>query len=237
MRIASYNLRKCVGLDRRRDPGRSLQVINALHADIVALQEADRRLGARPAALSARLIAENSDMRAVPTGRDGPSLGWHGNAILLRKGLTAGPAVPIDLPGTEPRGALSLWVEGELRIVATHLGLLRRDRRRQLAAIVSAVAGDAPRTVVLGDFNEWSGTRGLEPLRESFDICAPGNSFHAARPVATLDRIALGTQLELVDAGVCDTRLSRIASDHLPVWADVALGRARPSRARGRPEG
>ncbi|MGB0968912.1 MAG: endonuclease/exonuclease/phosphatase family protein, partial [Halocynthiibacter sp.] len=51
LRIASYNIRKCIGLDRRRDPHRTAGVIQALRADIVLLQEADKRLGARPAAL------------------------------------------------------------------------------------------------------------------------------------------------------------------------------------------
>ena len=50
LRIASYNIRKAKGLDRRRDPGRILRVLNGLDADVIALQEADRRLGARPSA-------------------------------------------------------------------------------------------------------------------------------------------------------------------------------------------
>ena len=49
LRLASYNIRKCIGLDRRRDPGRILRVINGLEADVVVLQEADRRMGPRRA--------------------------------------------------------------------------------------------------------------------------------------------------------------------------------------------
>jgi endonuclease/exonuclease/phosphatase family metal-dependent hydrolase len=75
----------------------------------------------------------------------------------------------------------------------------------------------------LGDFNEWSRTGGLAPLKDAFDIIAPGKSFHASRPIAALDRIALDASLELRDAGVVETDLSRRASDHLPIWADVAM--------------
>ena len=51
MRIASYNIRKARGLDQRHDPGRIVDVINGIGADVVALQEADFRLGDRPAAV------------------------------------------------------------------------------------------------------------------------------------------------------------------------------------------
>ncbi|MBD3677659.1 MAG: endonuclease/exonuclease/phosphatase family protein [Rhodobacteraceae bacterium] len=219
-RLASYNIRKCRGLDRRRRPGRILDILNDIGADIIALQEADRRLGARPAALPARMIEQETDFQAVPLARNHVSLGWHGNAVLVKKGIEARNFRHIHLPGFEPRGAVALDV-GDLTVVAVHLGLRRRDRLTQLAHIRDEV-GAARRTVILGDFNEWSPRRGMEPLEDHYAIHAPGRSFHAARPVAALDRFALGSDLELRDAGVIETKLSRIASDHLPVWADVS---------------
>lgn len=220
LRLASYNIRKCIGLDRRRDPGRVLDVINGIDADVVVLQEADKRLGARPAALPRRMLETHSDFVAVEMDETGLSLGFHGNAVLVRRGLTACHVQRITLPGAEPRGAVSVELGGALRIVAVHLGLLRRDRRRQLAAIRAALPGDMP-TAILGDFNEWSAAKGLEALECGFAVHAPGRSFHAARPVAALDRVALSDGLELRDAGVVETRLSRRASDHLPVWVDI----------------
>jgi endonuclease/exonuclease/phosphatase family metal-dependent hydrolase len=77
-------------------------------------------------------------------------------------------------------------------------------------------------TIVLGDFNEWSNEHGLEPL-VGFDVHAPGRTFHSARPVAALDRIAINEQVDLRDAAVVETRLTRVASDHLPVWAKVKI--------------
>jgi endonuclease/exonuclease/phosphatase family metal-dependent hydrolase len=221
LRLASYNIRKCVGLDRRRRPTRIIDILNSLDADMIALQEADRRLGDRPAALPARLIEDETDFHAVQISNDGPSIGWHGNAVLVRKDINVTNVEIIELPGTEPRGALAVELE-DLTIVATHFGLLRRDRRRQQAAILSAVNGAASSTVILGDFNEWSHTRGLEPLCEAYTIHSPGRSYHAARPVAALDRLALGTDVTLTDAGVVETPRTRIASDHLPIWADIS---------------
>ncbi len=235
IRIASYNLRKCVGTDRRRDPGRIIAVLNALKADVIALQEADRRLGARPAALPAEMIARETDMISL-SAEDGPSLGWHGNALLVRKGLEAGPMITLDLPGTEPRGAVAARING-LLFVGVHLGLMRRDRRRQLGAILKRLAPLGGPSLIAGDFNEWSLTgRGLEPLAREFTIISPGLSFHSAHPVAPLDRFALGPAIRLKRAGVLETPLSRRASDHLPIWAELQhLPDALPAPAKGAP--
>ncbi len=222
IRIASYNVHKCVGLDGRRRPGRIIEVLNSLAADIVVLQEADRRLGERPAAIPARLIEEETDFRNLEISNSGPSIGWHGNAILVRKTMSASSVEQIELPGTEPRGALGVRVAG-LHLIATHLGLLRSDRRAQLTAIRDHLNGATTPAVILGDFNEWTRSRGLEPLAEMFNVHSPGRSFHAARPIAALDRIATSNGLELRGAGVVESRIAKVASDHLPIWADIEI--------------
>ena len=226
LRLATWNIRKCIGLDRRRDPHRTARVIASLKADIVALQEADKRLGRRPAALSEELIEAETGLRAVDAGGHEPSVGWHGNAVLLSPRVELERRFALHLPGLEPRGALILDLQADdrpIRLVAVHLGLLRQYRRAQLARIRTRLDAmpDRP-TVVLGDFNEWSDQRGLEPL-SGFEVHAPGKSFHAARPVASLDRIALNGGLALHGAGVARTRETRVASDHLPIWAEVGF--------------
>jgi endonuclease/exonuclease/phosphatase family metal-dependent hydrolase len=222
LRIASYNVRKARGLDQRRDPERIVAVIKSLGAQIVVLQEADRRLGERPAALSARLIEAETDFRVVPVACNAASLGWHGNAVLLHRSLTARSVSRIVLPGLEPRGAVRVEIEGGLTVVATHLGLLRHSRRRQLATIADALS-DTPRSVIAGDFNEWRSDRGFEPLAARYAMLSPGRSFHAARPVAALDRLAHTRDLVVTRAGVDVSGLARRASDHLPIWADLAF--------------
>lgn len=221
LRLASYNLRKCKGTDGKRAPGRVLDVINSLEADVIALQEADLRLGPRPAALPSRMIDTHTEFTALPVNTSPVSVGWHGNAILVRKGALVETVHRFDLPGLEPRGSVAVDLPN-LRVVGVHLGLLRSSRQKQLHAIRAHLAklDDRP-TVILGDFNEWSRTQGLDPLRDAFDIHAPGRSFHASRPMAALDRIAFTPALEMRDAGVAETVLSRQASDHLPIWADL----------------
>ncbi|MFV0360153.1 endonuclease/exonuclease/phosphatase family protein [Tropicimonas sp.] len=226
LRLASYNIQKAVGVDFRRDPMRVLDVVNTLGADVVALQEVDKRFGERRSVLCREYIETETDFRIAPLSQNEVSLGWHGNAVLVHRDLEINDTFHLDLPGLEPRGAVRVDIEtgaGPLSLVGAHLGLVRYYRRLQLATI-RAYMGDAPeRVAVLGDFNEWSADRGLEPLAPDFDVISPGKSFHAARPVAGLDRVALGRDLELVDAGVEEGPLASRASDHLPVWADVTL--------------
>ena len=227
LRLASYNIRKAVGLDWRRDPLRSLRVIGRMGADVVALQEADKRLGPRHAALNPALIEREMDLRLVPLALSPVSLGWHGNAILVRDGIEVLGHDHIALPGIEPRGAVVVHLgtpAGDLTVVGVHLGLRRNCRILQFAAILRALKPEVlQRTVIMGDFNEWSDTRGVDGLTGNFDVIRPGRSFHASRPVACLDRFALGPAVTLMKAGVERRGEALQASDHLPVWAEIRL--------------
>lgn len=232
LRLASYNIQKAVGVDFRRDPMRIMEVVNALQADVVALQEVDKRLGERPSVLCRHYIATETDFQIAPLSFNEVSLGWHGNAVLVRKGIEIEAVERIDLPGLEPRGAVRVDVEtgvGRLSLVGAHLGLVRYSRRLQLERIRAHLGESHHRSVVMGDFNEWSEDRGLEPLEPDFHLVSPGNSFHAARPIAGLDRFALGSEIGLRDAGVEEGPLASWASDHLPIWGDVEIARETPS--------
>lgn len=224
LRVASYNIRKARGLDQRYDPHRIMSVINRLDADVIAIQEADHRLGERPAALERDLIERESDFEVVPVANNEISVGWHGNAVLVRKGMRATSVKRIELPGFEPRGAVKVDVDAgsgsPISVVATHLGLLRQSRRRQLSVIAQEM-NEVGRSVILGDFNEWSQKRGLEALDDRYEVHSPGRSFHAARPIAALDRVAVCDTAVLEDAGVDESETARQASDHLPIWADL----------------
>lgn len=231
LRVASYNIRKAVGLDRRRDPERILTVLKEIGADIVALQEADRRFGPRHSCLPLAMIDDHGVYKPVPLDTRPDSIGWHGNALLVRKDIAITAAAIVPLPTLEPRGAIraDLSVDGHtLRVVGMHLdisGIRRRQQVRAIMAHVGACAPDCP-TILMGDLNEWSPSGGA--LREfaACTVLAPGRSFHSSRPMAMLDRIILSGRLEQQGCGVHHSALSAKASDHLPVWADVRLGSA-----------
>jgi len=225
--FASYNIHKCVGVDRRFDPGRVAQVISEIGADVIALQEADRRFGARVSALPPHMIEERSGYKPVPfDGRHG-SLGWHGNAMLVGKDVEVTNSELVHLPSLEPRGAIlaDLEVHGErLRVVGMHLDLSGLWRRRQAHAILAHLAAreDHPPTVLMGDLNEWSARGGC--LRDFAHHCRfadCGKSFHSRHPVARLDRIMVMPGLSILASGTHHSATARKASDHLPIWAEL----------------
>ncbi len=227
MKVASYNMRKSIGTDRRRKPERTLQVLCEIDADIVALQEADRRFGARAAVMSGHLLAEHSDYKAIPFGARAASIGWHGNSILVRKDAQVLDCEQIHLPALEPRGAVMADVRLNgvvFRIVGMHLDLSGLWRRRQAHAIITHLQSSTNQypTVLMGDLNDWTANSGcLKDFAQHFAFAATGRSFHARRPVARLDRIMASPDLSFTDAGVHDSPASRTASDHLPVWATL----------------
>jgi endonuclease/exonuclease/phosphatase family metal-dependent hydrolase len=227
--VASYNMHKAVGTDRRRRPDRTLDVLNELGADVVALQEADRRFGARLSALPLDLIEQHSDYKPVPFDTRSGSLGWHGNALLVRKSVEVVDRELVHLPSLEPRGAVlaDLRLDGRvLRVVGMHLDLSGLWRRRQAHAILAHLAarpGDPP-SVMMGDLNEWSARGGcLRDFGRHHRFADCGRSFHARRPIAQLDRIMVSEGIEIVACGAVHSATARRASDHLPIWASLKL--------------
>lgn len=229
LKVASYNIRKAVGLDWRRKPARVLGVLNEIGADVVALQEVDRRFGSRITALDPELIERETDYQALRFSHRPQSLGYHGNVVLARKSIRVVEARPMALPHLEPRGAAVADLERDgvrLRIVGMHLGLTRKWRQLQTESIVAelrALEGNMP-TILMGDMNEPDLKSGvLRAFEQRHTIAACGPSFHASMPVFTLDRIIVTEDIAIAESGVHLTALSREASDHLPIWAKVTL--------------
>lgn len=226
--IASYNVHKCVGTDGRFSPGRIAEVVAELDADIIALQEADERLGARQGLLDLAALERETDLVPVHRPANGRSHGWHGNLMLARRGLVRNVST-VRLPGLEPRGALivDLEISGVvLRVVAAHFGLLRRSRSQQANALVEATADASFPTVLLGDLNEWRvSTRSslLELMPHFGPIHAVLPSFPSRFPLLALDRILARPPSLISSIEVHQSPLARVASDHLPIKATLNL--------------
>ena len=225
LKLLSWNIRKAVGLDWRRDPARVWSVIEGLAPDVAFLQEADKRLGRRPAALPPALVRA-AGYAPIDADPDTPSIGWHGNALLVRRPFELLDVRRIALPGLEPRGALRarLRLHGcEVTVVSAHLGLRRRDRAPQLARILGALGDEGCPVMVAGDFNEFSRDPCAMPLPEGWAMTIPGASFHASMPRLALDRFVTGPGVRLHEARVIPPRQARRASDHLPIAATAEL--------------
>lgn len=226
--FASYNIHKAVGLDRRRDPDRILAILREIDADVIALQEADRRFGERNTVLPREAI-HHAGYRPVPLSMKPGSLGWHGNALLVRRNIELVAAAPVPLPVLEPRGAIraDLRIEGHcVRVVGMHLDLSGLRRRHQVRCVLAHAAGcaDAMPTVLMGDMNEWAVHGGcFREFGAEWRVLAPGRSFPSRRPVAALDRIIVSGECEVLGTGVHHSALSAVGSDHLPVFASLRL--------------
>lgn len=232
IKVASYNIRKSIGTDRRRLPDRIMQILAEVDADVVALQEVDRRFGQRATTLSPELIVDFTNYMPVRFGIREQSLGWHGNVLLVRKGIEVHNPQRIDLPAFEPRGAVLADVViggATLRIVGMHLGLLGNSRMKQAEAIVAhleKLENHMP-TVIMGDLNQWAESgKSLVAFARHHNVIPLGPSFHSRRPMLQLDRIITSRDFRLEAAGVHRSALARTGSDHLPVWATLSLGHA-----------
>ncbi|WP_298198633.1 endonuclease/exonuclease/phosphatase family protein [Novosphingobium sp.] len=228
--FASYNIHKAVGLDRRRDPDRILAVLREIDADVIALQEADLRFGPRTSVIPRQTLDDYTPWRAVPLNQRPDSIGWHGNALLVRRGIEVVDAAIVPLPTLEPRGAVraDLLAGGRrVRVIGMHLDLSGLRRRQQLRTLLGHV-GSCPQpcpAVLMGDFNEWSRHGGS--LREfagpDWQVLTPGRSFPSRRPIAMLDRIVASGEWQTLESRVHHSALAARASDHLPVTARLGL--------------
>ena len=226
--VASYNIHKAVGVDRRRDPERIVAVLREIDADLIALQEADLRLGERASVLPKALL-DDTPWRVVPVAKRPRSIGWHGNALLVRRTMQVESGEALDLPTLEPRGAACgmIVIEGRpIRFIGTHLdlsGLRRRDQVRSLLTFVRECEGDCP-TVIAGDFNQWGRSTGaMREFGDRWTLITPGASFPSRKPIARLDRLVASDHFHVVESGTHQTTLSAIASDHLPIKATLKL--------------
>jgi endonuclease/exonuclease/phosphatase family metal-dependent hydrolase len=228
IRVVSWNIRKAVGLDWKRAPERILDVIASLKADIVLLQESDKRLAPRRPALPLDMVAQ-AGWTAIDADPLTPSIGHHGNAILLGQGFSFSRLHTMDLPGLEPRGGVLAAISGanvNFTIGSLHLGLRQKDRIRQMAHTLDAVRSFGGPAILGGDFNEWRGRDKdkLVPHDAPWHEIAPGPTFHTARPRLTRDRFVVDTGIKVLDMGVVPAGDMNRASDHLPIWADLKFG-------------
>ena len=235
MKVASYNIHKCRGVDGFVKPERIVAVVKEIGADLVALQEVDHRIGTRTGLLNPALIESETGLKLLVQSDIVDGHGWHGNALLVRGEPLHYHRSRIHLPGIEPRGAVFAELdfgEGRFRVIAVHLGLLRRSRMMQAKALLDAFLGMTPMpTIMLGDFNEWRRVRRsalavLEPVFGSLPVVS---SFPSRLPLLPMDRILDWPPGLITQFAVHNTPLAKLASDHLPLVADVNLNCVMPA--------
>ena len=223
VRIASYNVHRAIGVDGRFEPARIRDVLNEIDADIYALQEVEAHDSGDD---MLRWLAQETGYTALA----GTTLirhdGHFGNGILTRLPVESHHLVDLSWRGREPRGAIAadMKVNGSgLRVVATHLGLRPAERRDQVQRLIKLFT-DAPRErgVLLGDVNEWFlWGRPLRKLHRYFTRTPWVATFPSPLPVLALDRLWTHPRSMLRKVHRHSSKLSRVASDHLPLVATL----------------
>jgi endonuclease/exonuclease/phosphatase family metal-dependent hydrolase len=242
VRIATYNVHKCRGMDRRVRPDRIAGILRELNADVIALQEvigADDSGGheSPPERNQSRYIADRLDGYCCYFGKNRRIRGApYGNAILSRLPVRFTRNYDLSSGIRERRGCLRADVEvgdSSLHIFNVHLGTGFIERRRQARLLLSdsilrRVDLQGP-SVVVGDFNEWTkglATRLMATHYDSIDMRLFGSgtrTYPGMFPVFHLDHFYFDRRLQLKDFQLCRSRACLVASDHLPMVADFRL--------------
>jgi endonuclease/exonuclease/phosphatase family metal-dependent hydrolase len=215
-------------MDRRVDVERVSRVVEALNADVVALQEI---LHGEDSASQVRIIAERTGY-SYAFGENRMHRGApYGNATLSRLSIANQENYDITWRKRERRGCLRTDVKlgsGKvLHVFNVHLGTSFFERPHQARSMMSTVLarseGLAGPRIVVGDFNEW--TRGVATMLmhgefESVDAKAMKRSYPGILPLFRLDHFYFDRHLKLTKFAIVRTPLAKIASDHLPLVAD-----------------
>jgi endonuclease/exonuclease/phosphatase family metal-dependent hydrolase len=226
LRALTWNIHACVGADGRHDMARVGAAVSALAPDIAAFQEVDSR---RPAPGAGR-VYDTLRAQVGDHGHDAWSIsssdGHYGQILASRFPMEDRQVHDISVAGREPRKVMTARIRlpaARLRVVATHLGLSRHERRQQVAALRQIVAADRSEPLLLlGDFNEWF--RPHHTQRDLFALVGAWTrhaSFPARLPLFALDRICCRPGGLLARSRAVHE--AHAASDHLPVLAELAL--------------
>ncbi|MEJ1937792.1 endonuclease/exonuclease/phosphatase family protein, partial [Nostoc sp. NIES-2111] len=150
VRILTYNVHRCLGIDGILSPARIAEVIAGTQPDIVLLQELDVRRKRSGRVDQAAEIAAHLGMRLHFHPALTAMEEEYGDAILTShpSRLVKAGALP-GLAGRklEPRGALwaAIRIAGaELDVVCTHLGLRGRERLAQAGGPTGAEGPGSP---------------------------------------------------------------------------------------------
>jgi len=237
LRIATYNIHKCVGIDRKYSPERIAEVLREIDADVVAMQEVlcssksrDRDHQAEYIANELRMDYRFGENRKIKGGD-------YGNVILSRLPIGSAENYDISNHKNEPRGCLraEISVNGgqPLHFVNIHMGTSYFERRKQVHRLLAAHVLDDPklkgRRIITGDFNEWTSGLTTRLFKESFRSVdakihlGTSRTFPGILPIMHLDHVYFDESFRLVNAYLHKTRTSLIASDHLPVVAEFEV--------------
>jgi endonuclease/exonuclease/phosphatase family metal-dependent hydrolase len=232
LRIVTYNVHKCRGLDGRTHPGRVASVLERLKPDMVALQEvigAGTHRKGQEEEISDHL-GMVSMLAPARTLRGHP----YGNALLSRLPIKYHGTYDLTEAGREPRflQRADISLQGHrIHIYNVHLGTSRKERTRQTWKLIHFLSDPAVRgpKILLGDFNEWRKGPATELLAESFQsldlfpFLRWRRTYPGILPIFHVDHIYYQGQVEIIKVTVPRTLTTFVASDHMPILVELQI--------------
>jgi endonuclease/exonuclease/phosphatase family metal-dependent hydrolase len=232
LRIVTYNVHKCRGLDGMMDIARIASVLKPLKADIIALQEV---IGP-----SLRSPGQEEDLalrlRMIPLFAPARSYRGHlyGNAVLSRLPVTKHILCDLSVPGHEARlcQKAEVTLEGHtINFYNVHLGTSEAERSRQARKLVSRITDENIRgpKILVGDFNEWKKGKATHYLNEKLkgiDLTTHlmwRKTYPGMLPIFHLDNLYYSGNVEVVKIHVPRGWRALMASDHLPMLAELRI--------------
>ena len=239
LRIVTYNIHKCRGMDARVRPDRVAAVLKEIKPDIVALQEVVRGTGAALGADQAGYLADSLDMHLAFGENRKYRQAPYGNAILSRLPIEDAMNYEITASWREKRGCLRADIKMKngrlLRLFNAHMSTGYLERRKQVTMMVGKQMLGNPEfedsRILVGDFNEWTKgltTKLLSTHMQAVDLkkfLKKKKSYPGVMPFLHLDHIYFDKFVSLTHFEVFNTKESRLASDHLPMVADFEVTR------------
>ncbi|HWP44523.1 MAG TPA: endonuclease/exonuclease/phosphatase family protein [Blastocatellia bacterium] len=243
VKVVTYNIHRCHGLDRKVRPSRIVEVLREINADIIALQEVVCVEGGQREHDQARYIADELGMHFCLGENRKHWGGAYGNVVLSRFRVREWTNYDLSVSGREPRGCLRADVEVSpdrvLHIFNVHLGTALLERRHQGRKLINEAILNNNRLegarIMLGDFNEWTRgltTRLLNAHLKSADIRAHlrrSKTYPGVLPFLHLDHIYFDEHLEVERLSLHKSRTALVASDHLPLVAEFKFNGNKPN--------
>ena len=236
LKVATYNIHKCVGIDRKYSPERIVDVIRELDADIVALQEVLCHSQLHRRDHQAEFIAEELGMEYRLGENRQLNGGNYGNAVLSRFPIGSHENYDISVKKYEPRGCLrtDISINGRsVHFINVHMGTSFFERRKQVHKMLAEHVLDHPEFVgnriVAGDFNEWINGVTTQLFRSNFNSVDPrlhlgrARTFPGILPLVHLDNVYFDESFRLRNATLHRSRKALVASDHLPIVAEFEI--------------
>ncbi|MDO8681222.1 MAG: endonuclease/exonuclease/phosphatase family protein [Acidobacteriota bacterium] len=234
VRVATYNIHRARGLDGRTRLERIAAVLAGIDADIVALQEVIGASPLKPGQAAELGAALGMGWVMAPTRHMRTAL--FGNVVLSRFPIRHHSQHDLTWKTCEHRGVqrVDLAMEDDtLHFYNVHLGTSLLERRAQavrLATLVHDKRVVGPK-IVLGDFNEWARHLGatdvLAQRLQSIDLSkhlSSRRTYPGIFPLLHLDHIYYEGKVEVLKVSLPRDRMALMASDHLPLVADLKIG-------------